>query len=349
MKDQKRLKCLDCGFESDNLVAHIERNCDSDARRDLGLLESYMRKHNKKESDVIVSDDFTAIESVSVPKGNGKGKIPTINPSYLFGRHAPDVLMDITENRRVMLVGHTGCGKTSLIEQIAARANQGVERVNLNGQTTIGDFVGLWTVKGGETIWVDGSLPKAMREGLWLILDEIDFAETAILAVLNPVLEKDGALMLKEKGHELVIPHKNFRIFATGNTIGKMQKYRGLYQGTNIMNEAFLDRWRCYMVEYLQPQEEIAVLSKTIDRISEKLAAPIVRVANEIRQAFLKEEISCTFSTRRLIDWAELMLRTRNPLKAADIAIFSKISEEDAEVVKGIIVRVMGVKPSEGK
>ena len=74
-----------------------------------------------------------------------------------------------------------------MIEQIAARANQGMLRSNLNGQTTIGDFVGLWTVKGGETVWVDGVLPKAMREGIWLVLDEIDFAEPAILSVINSV------------------------------------------------------------------------------------------------------------------------------------------------------------------
>jgi cobaltochelatase CobS len=211
----------------------------------------------------------------------------------------------------------------------------------LNGQTTIGEFVGLWTVKGGETVWVDGVLPKAMKEGLWLILDEIDFAEPAILSVLNAVLEKNGKLMLKEKGHEIVTPHKDFRIFATANGVGCMSDFRGLYQGTNIMNEAFLDRWRCYHVDYLPAEEEAKVLAATVDKMTIGLASQLVKVGNMIREAFKKEEVSCTMSLRRLIDWSELMVRYRDPIKAANPAIFSKVSKEDKEVIEGVIKRVL--------
>ena len=152
-----------------------------------------------------------------------------------------------------MLIGHTGAGKTSLIEQVAARAQHGVVRSNMNGQTTVGDFVGFWTVKGGETMWVDGVLPTAMREGLWLIVDEIDFAEPSILAALTAVLEPHGRLTLKEKGNEVVAPHPAFRLFATANAVGAMSQFRHLYQGANLMNEAFLDRWRVYLLDYLSP------------------------------------------------------------------------------------------------
>lgn len=350
MSDAKRLTCLDCDFKSDNLVSHIERRCDKEKTRNEDLLEAYMRNHGVDEKAVIFTpnhqnDANVVISGISIPKGNGLGLVPKVNPAYNFGKHVSNVLMDIIENRKIMLVGHAGSGKTSLVEQIAALANQGVERVNFNGQTTVADFIGFWSVKNGETVWIDGALPRAAKDGLWLLCDEIDFGEPAILADLNPVLERDGKVVLKEKGGEVITPHPNFRVFSTANTVGCMSKFRGLYQGTNIMNEAFLDRWRCYMVEYMKEADEVAVLSKTIPRISADLAKPIVRVANDIRQAFLKEEVSCTFSTRRVIDWTELMVRLKDPIAAAEIAVFSKVSDEDKEVIKGIISRVLRVSP----
>jgi cobaltochelatase CobS len=281
------------------------------------------------------------INGVELPLGRGGEFVPSINEAYHFSENAADVAKDAIEGRKIMLIGHTGTGKTSLVEQLAAHSNQGTLRSNLNGQTTIGEFVGLWTVKGGETVWVDGVLPKAMKEGLWLILDEIDFAEPAILSVLNAVLEKNGKLMLKEKGHEIVTPHKDFRIFATANGVGCMSDFRGLYQGTNIMNEAFLDRWRCYHVDYLPAEEEAKVLAATVDKMTIGLASQLVKVGNMIREAFKKEEVSCTMSLRRLIDWSELMVRYRDPIKAANPAIFSKVSKEDKEVIEGVIKRVL--------
>ncbi len=315
-----------------------------------------MRKHNPSESELIadgsevqtggkVSKNHVKIAGVEIAKQSGSHDfVPPINDAYHFPEFSSDVVRDINENRKVMLTGHTGCGKTSLFQQIGAQANQPVVRCNLNGQTTIGDFVGLWTVKGGETVWVDGVLPQAMREGHWLILDEIDFAEAAILSVLNSVLEKNGTLTLKEKGHELVHPHENFRLFATANTAGVMADFRGLYQGTNILNEAFMDRWKVYHVDYLPPEKEAEVIAKTVDRMTLKITPMIVKVVNMVREAFKKEEIQCTFSLRRAIDWAEMMVRHKDPMKAAESTIFAKVSREDGEVIKGIIQRVMSVK-----
>lgn len=351
MADSKRLTCKICEFKSDNLVPHIE-----EVHADLGdeALVVYLTKFDCSENDVVhpdlskptakgttVAKDSVEIKGVTLPKGKGGDYVNEVNEAYHFGEPVIDILNDIVENRRIMLTGHTGCGKTSVIQQIGARVNQGVIRVNMNAQTTIGDFVGLWTVKGGETVWVDGILPHAMRLGLWLIVDELDFAEPAILSVLNSVLEPGGKLTLKEKGHEIVTPHADFRLFATANSVGVMSQFRGLYQGTNLMNEAFLDRWRVHHVDYLPAEEEVIVLTKTIPKMNVKIATVIVRVGNMIREAFKKEEITCTFSLRRMLDWAELMVRHRDPIRAARTSIFSKVSKEDATVIEGIIKRVM--------
>ncbi|MFM0596222.1 AAA family ATPase [Paraburkholderia dilworthii] len=278
------------------------------------------------------------IGHVDVPCGMDSPLVPRINPAYLFSERFNDIVEDIVENRRVMLIGHTGAGKTSLIEQVAARSRHGVLRSNMNGQTTVGDFVGFWTVKGGETLWVDGVLPTAMREGLWLIVDEIDFAEPSILAALTAVLEPHGRLVLKEKGNEIVAPHPAFRLFATANAVGAMSQFRHLYQGANLMNEAFLDRWRVYLLDYLSPAEEADVLMRTLaPHMTRTLATTLAAIAADCRAAFSREDLSSAFSTRRLLDWAELMLRTGDPERAAGPAIYAKVSPEDAALIRGII------------
>jgi cobaltochelatase CobS len=278
------------------------------------------------------------IGHVEVPCGVDTPLVPRINPAYLFSERFNDIVEDIVENRRVMLIGHTGAGKTSLIEQVAARSRHGVLRANMNGQTTVGDFVGFWTVKGGETIWVDGVLPTAMREGVWLIVDEIDFAEPSILAALTAVLEPHGRLVLKEKGNEIVAPHPAFRLFATANAVGAMSQFRHLYQGANLMNEAFLDRWRVYLLDYLTPAEEADVLMRTLaPPMTRTLATTLAAIAADCRAAFAREDLSSAFSTRRLLDWAELMLRTGDPERAAGPAIYAKVSPEDAALIRGIV------------
>lgn len=361
MADKKRLTCKVCGFKSDNLVDHIEKvHGDLDAGD--GALAGYMVKYDCGEDDVLhpeyeetvaksksksggsVSSDFVKFGKAQLPiQKTEKNYIPAIDPKYHFSdERSESIALDIIQNKRVLLTGHTGCGKTSIITQMAARSKNGVIRVNMNGQTTISDFAGMHLAKAGETVWVDGVLPRAMRQGLWLIIDEIDFADAAILAMLNEVLEPNGSLTLKEKDGEIVKPHPDFRLFATANTVGAMQIYRAIYQGANIMNEAFLDRWRCYHVNYLSEAEEVKIIVDKIGgNMSPVIAQPIVRVMNAVRAGFEKEELACTFSLRRGLEWAELMVRYKHPMKAAEVAIFSKVSKEDAAVVQGIIKRLM--------
>ena len=377
--DLKRLACSECDFKSDDLTNHIQKDhADLVVKlkktgETFSGLDAYVRKHKIKDENDLVHPDYVESEEKEIitklKEVKVKGKveteseetvkildvelplslaspgdsIPKTIPYYNFGPHAKDVALDILDDKRVMLLGHTGCGKTSVIEQLAARVKQSVVRVNMNGQTTVGDFVGLYTAKDGETVWVDGALPRAMRMGHWLVLDEIDFAEPQILSVLNSVLEPGGKLFLKEKGHDLVEPHKNFRIFATANGVGCMADFRSLYQGVNIMNEAFLDRWRCYYVDYMKAEDETKVIIGALPRYAKAESAVqiIVKVVGMVREAFIKEEVSCTFSTRRAIEWADLLLRYKDPIKAAEVAVFSKINKTDAEVIKGIISRVM--------
>ncbi|WP_175922723.1 AAA family ATPase [Burkholderia latens] len=343
---------VDTVVDADNLDAKLRkwhregfarRDDDAGSRRPPARREGFMRdlrraRAARPAARGDAAKTVSVVGGVPMPRGAGGPLVPPPNPAYLFTERAASVLEDIVENRRILLIGHTGTGKTSLIEQAAAHTGHGVLRSNMNGQTTVGDFVGFWTVKGGETIWVDGVLPTAMREGLWLIVDEIDFAEPAILAVLTAVLEPAGRLLLKEKGNEIVAPHPSFRLFATANAVGAMGQFRHLYQGANLMNDAFLDRWRVYHLDYLPPHDEAQVLQRTFGpRMSAAMADTLAAIAADCRAAFVREDLAGAFSTRRLLDWAELMLRTGDPESAAGPTIYAKVGADDAALIRAIV------------
>jgi cobaltochelatase CobS len=353
-----KLQCKLCDYKSGNLVPHIEQ-----AHSDEITLEQYLEEYGGIDSVIHSSlrkkvkkgtTDMIEICGVEMPKKKPvesiKEHVPKSNAAYQFQDVAFDVCSDILDNQCVMLIGHTGTGKTSLVSEIAARINQPLMRINMNNQTTISDFCGYMGASDGSTYWVDGALPWAMKHGAWLLIDEIDFAEPEILALLNAVLEKDGFLTLKECGSQVIHRHKDFRIFATANAVGQLAAFRSLYQGTNIMNEAFLDRWHCYVIDYMPAELEAQMLVDTCEQEGIKMTLSmsklLVRVANECRKAFTNEEIESTFSTRRLIDWAKMCYRHRKkkaetPFLAAESVIFSKTSREDREVIKNLMDRIL--------
>lgn len=263
-----------------------------------------------------------------------------VNPNFIVVKEARFILEDVKRSTPVCLIGHAGCGKTSLVEQIAARNNKPLVRVNLNGQTTVSDFIGLWTVKGGQTEWINGFLPSAMTAGYWLLLDEIDFAEPAILSTLNSVLEPSRTLTIKEKGFEVLTAHPDFRIFATANTIGSMTEFRSNYGGTSHMNDAFIDRFAVYKINYLDEAEEAELLVKET-KCTPDFAWRAAQLAKLIRNAFEAKEVQSTISTRRLLSWANFKMN--NSLSVDDSATYSlstRVPKEDFKVIQELIKRV---------
>jgi len=307
------------------------------------IAERLIREHEEKQREAELAGMET--EKRDSLSEELQAMIPASDPHYEMQEFASDVDYCIKHKYPVALTGHCGTGKTSLIYEMAAKAGQPVIRVNANQQTTISDFVGHWAVKAGEMVWIDGALPYAMRNGCWLIIDEIDYAEPAILSALNAVLEPSRRLMLKEKGNEVVEAHEEFRVFATGNTLGQMQQYRSLYQGTTVMNEAFMDRWRLFKVDYLSQDLEIKVVTSSVSGMTKPMAKRLVEIANSVRKAFNEESLTCTFSTRRLLDWAEMIVvhkdkRQEAPFRAAESTIFAKVSAEDEQAIRGFMQRV---------
>lgn len=249
------------------------------------------------------------------------------------------IIDSINMGENILLTGGTGVGKTTQILQLAARINQPVLRANFNGETRLSDFLGKMHVIEGETKWIDGILPMAMKHGYWLLLDEIDFADPAILSLLHPVLEDNPCLLLKENDGEVIIPHKDFRIFGTANSIGAMQDKAGSYGGTNQMNEAFIDRWQVILVPNLSEKEEIKVIKAKGEGIKSVWAKRMVEFANKVRTQKLEgfEFASDSFSTRRVISWARKSALLGSPILGAKLAWLDKMSSSDQEIVHRIL------------
>lgn len=282
---------------------------------------------------------------VLVSKGTSDYLVPT-QESYRFQKITTAVMDSILAHDKVLLTGEAGTGKTSMITQLAARINQPVLRVNLNGETRMADFIGRMNVVNGEkgsiTEWVDGILPTAMRHGYWLILDEVDFAQPEILSLLHPVLEQNGTLVVKENKGEEIKAHPNFRLFGTSNSVGSMAHRGDTYAGTQTMNEAFMDRWHLVTVPNMDEKTEVKVLREKVPSLQNKFAKRIVQFANMIRKGKEGNVVNMTFSTRRVIQWGEKVALYRNAAKGAEAVFLEKVSPEDKAVLLKNIALVFG-------
>jgi MoxR-like ATPase len=263
--------------------------------------------------------------------------IPAIDDGYIFNKDFTCNLIDaIYHNDRAMLTGHKGVGKTSIIEQIAARINQPCIRINMNGETRISDFLGKMTLLGDKTVYSYGVLPNAMSQGAWLICDEIDMAEPNILSLLHPVLERGGKLVLKENDGETIMPHENFRIFGTSNTIGVMQDFAGQYAGGNDQNQAFIDRWTVLFHED-HPEK----LYQTILKQKVGLNNSVIKRILKLRASLNNDEMLAganVMTMRSTLEFANKYKFYKNALKAGEIVFMNKYRAEEREVIYNLIV-----------
>ncbi len=276
--------------------------------------------------------------------------IPLLDPTYIFRTDlVEEVAFAIEAKQNCMLVGDAGAGKSSLIEQLAALTNNPLRRCNLHGESDTTLFVGRdipTEVDGVRTlVYKWGILAQAMRDGQWLLLDEIDAALQPVLFVLQSMLEDNGRLLLEDADGTVVHKHPDFRLFATANTVGIASRNKVMYSGTmSRLNEATIDRFGAVVhVGNLAMDDEIRLIMSRVPETDPDFARAIVLVANEIRTALAKDQITTTMSTRKCLQWAHA-IRFFHPMRAAKVTIMNKLGAEDAKVVDGVIQRYFGTK-----
>jgi cobaltochelatase CobS len=235
--------------------------------------------------------------------------VPEVDPAYRFDESVTLALLaGFAHNRRVLLQGLHGTGKSTHVEQVAARLNWPCVRVNLDGQLSRMDLIGRdsVTLRDGQQVteFQEGILPWAIQRPVALVLDEYDAGRPDVMFVIQRILEHDGKLTLLDQ-NRVITPHPCFRLFATANTVG-LGNLNGLYHGAQRLNHAQIDRWNIVAsLNHPPPQAEIDIVVARVPDVDIGLIASMVAVANLTRSGFRVGDLSTLMSPRTVITWAE--------------------------------------------
>ena len=306
---------------------------------------------NLPDTTVSVREVFGIDTDLRVPAySKPDAYVPDLDPDYLFDRETTlAILAGFAHNRRVMVSGYHGTGKSTHIEQVAARLNWPCVRVNLDSHVSRIDLVGkdAIVVKDGlqVTEFKDGILPWAYQHNVALVFDEYDAGRPDVMFVIQRVLESSGRLTLLDQSR-VIRPHPAFRIFATANTVG-LGDTTGLYHGTQQINQAQMDRWSIVTtLNYLPHDKEVEIiLAKAKHFQNEKgrdIVNKMVRVADMTRSAFINGDLSTVMSPRTVIMWAENAEIFNDVGFAFRLTFLNKCDELERSVVAEFYQRAFG-------
>jgi cobaltochelatase CobS len=265
--------------------------------------------------------------------------VPAIDPDYHFEADTTRALLaGFAHNRRVLVQGYHGTGKSTHIEQVAARLNWPVVRVNLDSHISRTDLVGrdIITLKDGKQItqFQEGILPWALSRPVVLVFDEYDAGRPDVMFVIQRVLEAHGKFTLLDQ-NRVITPHPYFRLFATSNTVG-LGDSTGLYHGTQPINQGQMDRWNIVAtLNYMPEEDELkVVMSKVKDMPKGKeIIKSMIAMASLTREGFMQGDISTVMSPRTVINWAENTQIFGDIHAAFRLTFFNKCDESERPVI----------------
>ncbi|MFD0858535.1 cobaltochelatase subunit CobS [Roseovarius aquimarinus] len=296
----------------------------------------------KPTEEISVRDVF-GIESDMKIKGFAErtDRVPDNDSTYKFDRDTTlAILAGFAHNRRVMIQGYHGTGKSTHIEQVASRLNWPCVRVNLDSHISRIDLIGKDAIKLKDGVQVtefhEGILPWALRNPTAIVFDEYDAGRADVMFVIQRVLEADGKLTLLDQ-NQVITPNPYFRLFATANTVG-LGDTTGLYHGTQQINQGQMDRWSLVAtLNYLSQDAEAAiVLSKNPNYNTaegRKTISQMVTVADLSRTAFMNGELSTVMSPRTVIAWAQNNSIFRDVGYAFRLTFLNKCDELERQTV----------------
>ncbi|MEO0568596.1 MAG: cobaltochelatase subunit CobS [Pseudomonadota bacterium] len=296
-----------------------------------------------RPSEEIAVRDMFGIKSDMTVKAfpEPSDRVPEIDPTYKFDRDTTlAILAGFAHNRRVMVQGYHGTGKSTHIEQVAARLNWPAVRVNLDSHISRIDLIGKDAIKLREgkqvTEFHEGILPWALRNPVAIVFDEYDAGRADVMFVIQRVLEHDGKLTLLDQ-NEIITPHACFRLFATANTVG-LGDTTGLYHGVQQINQAQMDRWSLVAtLNYLSHDAEVAIViaKNPIMNTEEgrKTIGHMVTVADLTRTAFMNGDLSTVMSPRTVINWAQNTHIFRDVGYAFRVTFLNKCDELERQTV----------------
>ena len=272
--------------------------------------------------------------------------VPRFDDSYLFNHETTlAILAGFAHNRRVMIQGYHGTGKSTHVEQVATRLNWPCIRINLDSHVSRIDLIGKDAIvlKDGKQItqFKEGLLPWALQRACALVFDEYDAGRPDVMFVIQRVLEVEGKLTLLDQS-TVISPHPSFRLFATTNTIG-LGDPTGLYHGTQQINQGQMDRWNIVTtLNYLPHGKEEAIIAAKIPALDKRVISNMVSVADLTRQGFINGDISIVMSPRTVIMWAENARIFNDFGFAFRLTFLNKCDETERSIVAEYYQRCMG-------
>ncbi|MAS87790.1 MAG: cobaltochelatase subunit CobS [Micavibrio sp.] len=271
--------------------------------------------------------------------------VPEIDTSYLFDPATTKaILAGFIYNKRVLVQGFHGTGKSTHIEQIAARLNWPCIRINLDSHISRTDLIGkdIITLKDGKQVteFQEGLLPWSLQNPVALVFDEYDAGRPDVMFVIQRILEAEGRLTLVDT-NKVLTPHPAFRLFGTANTIG-LGDATGLYHGTHQINQGQMDRWNIVAsLNYLEENEEVNIILSKV-KADKALVLQMVRLANLTRQGFMNGDLSTLMSPRTVMSWADNNLIFSDLMHSFELSFLNKCDELERATVLEYYQRCFG-------
>ena len=311
---------------------------------------------DKPDTTVSVREAFGIDSDMRVPAFTKASEhVPDLDGNYRFDRDTTlAILAGFAHNRRVMIQGYHGTGKSTHIEQVAARLNWPCIRVNLDSHVSRIDLVGKDAIVLRDGLQVtefrEGILPWALQHACALVFDEYDAGRPDVMFVIQRVLEVEGRLTLLDQ-NKVIRPHASFRLFSTANTVG-LGDTTGLYHGTQQINQGQMDRWNIVAtLNYLEHDAEVEISAAKRPEYNtpegRKLLGQMVAVADLSRNGFINGDISTVMSPRTVLTWAENATIFGDVAFAFRVTFLNKCDETERPIIAEYYQRCLGTELKE--